>query len=200
MSDPTAEMGRSSKPASGPFSMVPLVCPQCGYDLRGIPEFRCPECGFAYDRAAIEGLAERASLIELAALHAVVRICGWLLAAIVLHLALTWLHLSARTLLFFGVVAILLLVRSDMMRYVQTSDLLLLLGAIAASLARELLMGVSAVVAIWLFAIAWPQRSGLSHLSAQAPPARRARINTHRRVFIFELIASAIGMALILLP
>jgi len=27
-------------------------CPQCGYNLRGIPERQCPECGFA--RAAIE--------------------------------------------------------------------------------------------------------------------------------------------------
>ncbi len=30
-----------------------LYCPQCGYNLRGIPEDRCPECGFGYDRGAI---------------------------------------------------------------------------------------------------------------------------------------------------
>lgn len=25
-----------------------VQCPQCGYDLRGAAEGRCPECGFAY--------------------------------------------------------------------------------------------------------------------------------------------------------
>lgn len=30
-----------------------LYCLQCGYNLRGIPENRCPECGFGYDRGAI---------------------------------------------------------------------------------------------------------------------------------------------------
>ncbi|MCP4251012.1 MAG: hypothetical protein GY778_28575 [bacterium] len=34
-----------------------LLCPQCGYNLRGIPEDRCPECGFGYDRAAIRSIA-----------------------------------------------------------------------------------------------------------------------------------------------
>ncbi|MHC4066086.1 MAG: hypothetical protein ACYSUI_16535 [Planctomycetota bacterium] len=33
------------------------MCPQCGYDLRGIPEERCPECGYGFDRAAIRSLA-----------------------------------------------------------------------------------------------------------------------------------------------
>ncbi len=32
-----------------------LYCTQCGYNLRGIPENRCPECGFGYDRGAIRG-------------------------------------------------------------------------------------------------------------------------------------------------
>src|SRR5688500_17127114 len=26
-----------------------LNCPLCGYDLRGLPENRCPECGHAFD-------------------------------------------------------------------------------------------------------------------------------------------------------
>lgn len=34
-----------------------LYCPQCGYNLRGIPENRCPECGFGYDRGAIRAQA-----------------------------------------------------------------------------------------------------------------------------------------------
>jgi hypothetical protein len=31
-----------------------LYCPQCGYNLRAIPENRCPECGFGYNREGIE--------------------------------------------------------------------------------------------------------------------------------------------------
>lgn len=34
-----------------------LACPQCGYDLHGIPEVRCPECGFGYDAAALRSMA-----------------------------------------------------------------------------------------------------------------------------------------------
>ena len=31
-------------------------CPRCGYDLRAAEKGRCPECGFGYDREAIESL------------------------------------------------------------------------------------------------------------------------------------------------
>jgi hypothetical protein len=30
-----------------------LNCPLCGYDLRGLPEHRCPECGHAFDVAEL---------------------------------------------------------------------------------------------------------------------------------------------------
>jgi hypothetical protein len=30
-----------------------LLCPQCGYNLRGIQSDRCPECGFAIDRESL---------------------------------------------------------------------------------------------------------------------------------------------------
>lgn len=33
-----------------------LSCPKCGYDLYGIPETRCPECGFGFDFAALRDL------------------------------------------------------------------------------------------------------------------------------------------------
>lgn len=35
-----------------------LACPKCGYDLHGIPEHRCPECGFGYDAAAVRSMAK----------------------------------------------------------------------------------------------------------------------------------------------
>ena len=31
-------------------------CPQCGYDLRALPQPRCPECGFRFDEEGIVGL------------------------------------------------------------------------------------------------------------------------------------------------
>jgi hypothetical protein len=34
-----------------------VFCPSCGYNLHGIPEIRCPECGFGFDRAAVEAIA-----------------------------------------------------------------------------------------------------------------------------------------------
>lgn len=39
-----------------------LRCPQCTYDLHGIPKRRCPECGFGFDYAALRNLAELAEI------------------------------------------------------------------------------------------------------------------------------------------
>ena len=35
-----------------------LLCPHCGYNLRGLPEDRCPECGRPFDRARLLELAD----------------------------------------------------------------------------------------------------------------------------------------------
>ena len=43
-----------------------LTCPKCGYDLYGIPEVRCPECGFRYDAAALRTMAASAEWTRLA--------------------------------------------------------------------------------------------------------------------------------------
>ena len=48
------------------------ACPHCGYDLHGIPEIRCPECGFGFDKAALRDLAEMAEYCRLAAARTVV--------------------------------------------------------------------------------------------------------------------------------
>ncbi len=42
-----------------------LACPKCGYDLHGIPEVRCPECGFRYDAAALRSMAVSAAWLRL---------------------------------------------------------------------------------------------------------------------------------------
>lgn len=39
-------------------------CPKCGYALRGLPEFRCPECGTPFDREYIEDVDARSRLLQ----------------------------------------------------------------------------------------------------------------------------------------
>lgn len=36
-----------------------FTCKKCGYDLQGLPEDRCPECGTAFDRAERERIIAR---------------------------------------------------------------------------------------------------------------------------------------------
>jgi hypothetical protein len=41
----------SSQPIAAPAADESLLCPQCGYDLRGITSDRCSECGLEIDRS-----------------------------------------------------------------------------------------------------------------------------------------------------
>ncbi len=54
-----------------PYRMNPseIYCPECGYDLRGIPEGMCPECGFRYDRQAIRSFNRHWALNRLVELQ-----------------------------------------------------------------------------------------------------------------------------------
>lgn len=51
---PTAAIGPTSVPAADAPGAPradhpsPVLCPMCEYDLRGLPEPRCPECGFRF--------------------------------------------------------------------------------------------------------------------------------------------------------
>ncbi len=60
-----------------------LRCVACGYDVRGIPEAQCPECGFGYDHAAIRIAASNALLLRSEDLRIASR---WAWVAIVLAL------------------------------------------------------------------------------------------------------------------
>ncbi len=40
-------------PAEFPEDVLPVWCMQCGYELRALPEPRCPECGTPFDRGEL---------------------------------------------------------------------------------------------------------------------------------------------------
>ena len=43
----------AAPPVADPSPELLPVCPECGYDLRGIPSDRCPECGLQIDREVV---------------------------------------------------------------------------------------------------------------------------------------------------
>ena len=43
-----------------------LRCPQCGYDLRGLPENRCPECGNFFDPNKLRGQHQKSVRTKIA--------------------------------------------------------------------------------------------------------------------------------------
>lgn len=48
-----AMRGPALDPQLYPEEEFPVHCPRCGYELRGLPHPRCPECGTPFDRAAL---------------------------------------------------------------------------------------------------------------------------------------------------
>ena len=63
-----------------------LFCPKCGYDLHGIPEVRCPECGFRYDHEALKSLADSTYWARLAAARVVI-VRAAIVAALIIPIA-----------------------------------------------------------------------------------------------------------------
>ena len=53
-----------------------VYCPACGYDLHGIPERRCPECGFGFDKAAALSVSIAEAQHAFAAARAVIAIAA----------------------------------------------------------------------------------------------------------------------------
>ena len=84
-----------------------LACPQCGYDLFGIPQARCPECGFGFDYAALRHFASTNSLTRYLAARAVITWAGVALACTVPALVqrLQFHGVTATLLIFFAYLA-----------------------------------------------------------------------------------------------
>lgn len=51
--EPKAPVERWVSPATKAKQAMALPCPQCGYDLRGLRNDRCPECGLVLNYAAV---------------------------------------------------------------------------------------------------------------------------------------------------
>lgn len=65
-------------PAQFPEDEFPVYCMQCGYELRGLAESRCPECGEPFDRGrllVLQYLKQRRPRSE--RLHRLGRIAFW---------------------------------------------------------------------------------------------------------------------------
>jgi uncharacterized membrane protein len=83
-------------------------CPECGYDLRGLPRAgNCPECGFAYDAAMFSLKGEKSNTIPEIFSYIALGIWG------ILHIVQQrWLL----GLMFLGVVFIVVLIRIPVIR------------------------------------------------------------------------------------
>lgn len=69
MSDSVPPMPPDLPPAPRESPPPDVFCPECGYDLRGIPEGVCPECGFHYQRKALKRLVSQAGLKHVVSLQ-----------------------------------------------------------------------------------------------------------------------------------
>jgi hypothetical protein len=67
-----------------------VYCPNCGYDLRDIPEQRCPECGFGYDHAGIKAVAGQRACDVLAAYRRAVFGSAFAAAIALVPLSAAW--------------------------------------------------------------------------------------------------------------
>jgi hypothetical protein len=52
LADPVTA-GKRVDPAAFPEDEYPVRCLECGYDLRRLPDGRCPECGEAFERGRL---------------------------------------------------------------------------------------------------------------------------------------------------
>ena len=72
-----------------------VFCPQCGYNLFGIPERRCPECGFGFDREAVQSLAQeyvgtRWTVYRRVIIFSITTVCLMLLPLLNTSLSFLW--------------------------------------------------------------------------------------------------------------
>jgi len=92
MDDSGAKMSRSCHSFPPNATDDHLPCPNCGYDLFGIPEDRCPECGFRYTFAPLTAFASDCERVRCSAAGDIIK--STVAAALAVPLLLTQTGLS----------------------------------------------------------------------------------------------------------
>jgi rubredoxin len=142
--------------------MASVFCPSCGYNLFGIPQVRCPECGFRYDYAGIAALAKEESLRSYWAKLVITRSAFTLAFAVpaltrLMHGSLLASYLTVLTLLVGAVVLRQRLLAATPYRFWETLPLAWLCAVALAALAGQLLLlpQVGALIATAILADGW---------------------------------------------
>jgi hypothetical protein len=145
--------------ADGSGKLQPtLTCPTCGYRLDGLRDDRCPECGKAFDRAAlIAAIGRRNQAITLAEL------CyRFNLVALMVSLVLALWLIGPPSDIYFLIVLVSLVfpyATAILMTWIVQQAL----GAVVVMMITSGIMAaLAAWVYVWLFAIATDPLSGLA--------------------------------------
>ena len=174
-----------------------LACPRCGYDLHGIPEVRCPECGFRYDAAALRSMAASAEWTRLAAARDLivrgaiaagsatpavceqVGISGWaqfgVVAVAYTAVFLTWIVLTER----YGDLA-------------SIPNLVLLYVAIAVGIGFLLRLCPACALGVGILALAFAWSIRLRNWPRLSPPENIRHAELRRSVVRYSLVGTSL--------
>ena len=179
-----------------------LYCPQCGYNLRAIPENRCPECGFGYNREGIESLCVMEAHKRNVILHRVL-----MLSTVSACSALASLggHPMKFALMLAVVVGIQILKRPPPPRAPRFFDaplswmiylailMLFVFPLFITRPASASLIALASALVAWCFVL-WPAGQ-LDHHHLNLTPAVRGGIERYRAItFLWLFIASAAAL------
>lgn len=142
-----------------------LACPRCGYDLHGIPEIRCPECGFRYDAAAIRSMTASSDWARLAVARVVIVrsaiAAGLMLPAVCGRLGITgWTQFSVVSVGYVVTFSTWLVLTESYRGLISVPSLMTLFVALAVGFG--IVLGsfpfLALVIGVAVLAIAWVDR------------------------------------------
>lgn len=170
-----------------------VYCPNCGYDLRGIPEQRCPECGFGYDHAGIKTLAGQRACDMLAAYRHAVFGSAFAAAIALVSLSAGWIPAPA---IRFGMVLVLLWI-TEVVRRTTAGERLrdwsaepfhllalalvqILLSVVLLLLVWSICWWVGAAVAVYAWCVYFTRPRDLPFSAFSHPAPFRRRLQRYR--------------------
>lgn len=190
------ELGRVLTAAKAPLDEH-LPCPQCGYDLHGLPEVRCPECGFRYDAEAIRTLASAEYWIRLNCSRTIMlyATCATALAIphVCDHLGIQgWSQFGVNAVAFVVAFLTWVVVRDEYRGAVSIPNLMTLFAAtaLAFSLAIRHAPFITLIGSVVALGLAW--RIRIYHWSAMSPPGNPELTEMHEEATRRSRTATAI--------